>query len=614
MSMFSRFHRKPDASRIRGSHGRSGDSDAPRDAPRSADHAARFGHATVYFVLTQATAKPVNVGQAVERLLDAEVATTAAWPSEDGIRLAPSLAKVDRDAARLQAMYEMTHPATNESSVAVWRRHPFLSVQLITMALRNRRQSTSTESELDGDSGNSLEDTMSEIYTLVLDAQKVSLAERHLDAELLGGEAREEDRFARLLLRPTHHDLTVSGIEHRMTLEPRLLLHEDGAVQLTIGLSLPTGLDTTAIVEGSQPSSPLMTRSQIPEPYAGPKDKWADSTWSEELDAGVRLRDVSHDHSPANIGELLNVILGRVLSVIGIRGSGEWNLYPVVIAQAGDCCSDWAHNHPDSLALVAARSTPRPEERFLVDPGRDFSAVSDHSIFVNLASALVIHWSAWSPGIDDLQFTLLLEHTMLVYSRLRRLERDIRLFPSRRRKVLRIYRTALQLAEESRGASIRAGTARDISRQLLKDLGSPEISETISQGLSMLSERAATRASEKSARTANRFALVGVIVAALASVPSIPAILNLIAKQKEADPNATAWAVIQNIVSSPLQLSVLVLSAIAAYAVLSFVVLVVRVTRLLLRTRKRGYSSRLSRSLDVSFVDAGEPASSEERE
>lgn len=563
--------------------------------PDRGDHPARFGEANVYFVWTQVTAKTINLGRAVQRILDAEVATSAAWPSEDRVRLAPSIAKLDRDIVKLREMRLLTENTHNFSAIILAiMRHPRVSMRIFAALWQARRTKTDAEAELpDDDVGPPFEDTLAELDLLLLERQKVSMAERDLDANLFGGDAQNEDHFVRLMLRSTRHEIDLNGTVHSLTIEPRLLLHRDGAMQLTIGVHLPTGLETSALIAGSRPSLNYIVKSHIPEPFAGPKGEWQGGDWESERDGGVRIRFIDHEVS-ASIYDYTELVSGRVLDLIKARPSGEWNCYPIVMAQAGSCCINWADVHQHDLVQVAARSTPRPASKFQFPLGPDFSVESNHVFHLNMASALIVYWRKWSPGIQDLNITLLLEHTMLVYTRLRRLERDVREFRTQRRDVLRTYRTALQLAQEARGATIRWVSARAISRHLLSDLGASDIRGAIDQGLTMLGERAGERTDERTARAANRLAVIGVLVAFIATIPSLPAILNLIEEQHRASPDVTAWSIIQTLAASPILLSMLVLSAVLLYFFLSATVIAIRAVRHLYRLRKRGHSSQLA--------------------
>lgn len=66
-----------------------------------------------------------------------------------------------------------------------------------------------------------------------IDQQIISAAERVIDEDLFGGRDRDESRFVRLVLRQSYHELRASGREgtQSVVFEPRLFLHESGAIQ-----------------------------------------------------------------------------------------------------------------------------------------------------------------------------------------------------------------------------------------------------------------------------------------------------------------------------------------------------------------------------------------------
>lgn len=563
---------------------------------KQAPHAARMHDSTVYFVWTCATEKPINLGRSVNELLRTEVAQSAAWPSEDTIRLPPSTAAIDRRTAELRLLTGLNEQTSTwagllKASVI----HPRAMAQLLTFAIksRDRRGDTSSSDVVDPDS--SLEATFSNLDAFLLDIQKVSVAERTLDARLFGGEAQAADHYVRLILRSTRHTLKLGDLETETTIEPRVLLHQDGIVQVCVGVNLPTELSTEALIAASLPNSQYIAQSQIPEPFSAAHDNWVGGQWSTGLDGGVRVREIDHEDN-ASVYDYLELVVGRVLALMKAKQQGEWNCYPIVMAQPSDCCEDWINNHHEDLVQLLGRSPSSPYRRLDMPLGRNFSVRSDHAFYVTSASALIVNWRAWKPGIRDLEFTMLLEHALSVYVRLRKLEYQVRHSRDRPRgeDVLRGRRSALQLANEARGAAIRYGSARDIAKSLLADLGANEIRTSIDQGLSMMSEQTALRTSDRSSRRADRLTIIGVLVAAVAAIPSLPALLELVAEQRRSNPDATAWSIFQVLSSSPQQLAATVTIVAVAYISGTLAAIAARSLWHLLRLRKRGYASRLT--------------------
>ena len=555
-------------------------------------HPARFARAEVYFVWTQATSKRINLGQAVQALLDAEIATSAAWPSEDRVRVAPSIAKIDRDVRKLRALQAFTEKIDGIRALLVaFISHPVMAMRLIAATRQGLASNGADENPFD-ENETPLADMLAEVDVHLINWQKVSIAERDIDGNLFGGEAQLEDHYVRLVLRSTHHEIDINGVGHDFTIEPRLLMHRDGAIQLTLGVNLPTGLNADQLIAGAYPTIDYITGSRIPEPFGGPKATWTGGHWESERDGGVRIRSFEHEVS-ASILDYVGLITDRVHNLIKSRPNGEWNCYPVVMTQAGNRCDNWSFTHHEELRRVAARFQDTQGVQFKLPLGTDFSVQSDHVIHVDAASSLVVYWREWTPGMQDLNVTMLLEHTLLVYIRLRRLEGDIHKFKTARRDVLRLYRTSLQLAREARGASIRWGTGRTISRHLLSELGATEIRETVDSGLTLLGERTAARTAAKSTTAAGRLSAIGLIVAVFAAIPQLPAVLDLIAEQRQLNPEATGWSIVQALSGSPLLLSTVVLCGICLYFLLNFTILTVRVVRHLLASRKRGYASKI---------------------
>lgn len=558
-------------------------------------HLARLRRTTVYFIYTQGTAKPLNLGKATQMLLEAEVATTGAWPSEEKVRLAPSLARIDVSVARARATEAFIETITTwRSLLAAVMFHPILSARALVFfirGMRNEDTDASAQPEIDENGA----DPWDEIEALLLESQKVTVSERFLDADLFGGDAQAEDHFVRLFLRPTSHEIVIDGTSAEITVEPRLLLHRDGVIQLVAGFELPPHATVSQVVYGADMDAPLIIRSEVPETFRPDGATWVGGDWLEAPVAGVRYRRLHHDDEPSTVAEYMGFLADSVAGHISATLGDGWNGYPVVIAEADSCCADWAQQHPTELANLVAREGAAPGGRRLRDVTlRDFASFDDHSMFHTLASATIMNWRPWRPGIEDLNFTMLYEHALLLYWRARRVEREVRAVPSRRRRVTELSNTALFMDAEARGVFVRSGGARDIFRDVVGMLGVPEILQTVSKGLSLSSDRAAARASDRVARGGRNVALFGLAVATFAALPAIPQLFELVEAQREADPGSSWWVTLQTVISSPLQISGIFLAVIGLFGAVWVARVVVAVVTYLLQIRKRGYASHLS--------------------
>lgn len=557
------------------------------EAAASSDtHQAVLGETVIYFAHTAPTAKRINLGKAAKQLLDTELTVSAAWPSDESARVPPSLEAIERkleQAHRFRAWADsLNGPWSLAKGVFA---HPITAFQVLRLT-----GGPHGEIPVEDENTASAEDALVEAKEILLEAQKVTIAEKAIDAELFWSE--DADACVRMFLRTTEHSIRIGNKDHTIALEPRLLLHRDGIVQITVGVYLPAGCSPADVIDASFPASPLIRSSRIPEPYALSRDKWAGGEWADELEGGVRVRVLEHEE-PTSINDWFELAVDRIMRGIGALPEGSWYTYPVIMTSGGDCCADWADNHAHDIVHLTIRAIPRDEERTTLDAGPDLSMHTGMRIHATGGSALILHLYAWRAGIRDLHHTLLYERIGLTYVRLRRLEQRISDFRTEKRDVLRSYRSVLELEKEVRGAYYRAGTARDISRHVLTALGAFETLDVVRHGTSMLGERASTRASVRGARAANRLALLGITVAVFAAVPAIPSILELINQQREAHPNESFWAVIQTLATSPLLLSALVLTGAAVYGLLQTLVLAFRVARYLASRRKRGYASRL---------------------
>lgn len=551
-------------------------------------HQAVLGEAVVYFAHTVPTSKPIDLGKAAKQLLDTELAVSAAWPSDRSARLPPSLERIERDLTRLRRLKTWTDNLNGlPSLVRGVVSHPLTAFRVLRL-LNVKRNDVPDEDE----ENSSLETVRVEVEKILVGAQKVTLMEKEIEADLFWSEQEDLDAYVRLFLRTTQHTIRIGDKERSITLEPRLMLHREGVVQITVGVHLPPGCTPADAIDASFPGSPLFHSSRVPEPYASRGAKWAGGEWAEQQEGGVRVRVFEHEE-PASLYDWLEVLVGRILRGIGAFVGGPFYTYPMIMVQAGACCTDWVDNHAQDVVHLAIRKVPRGSDQITLDPCPNLSIHAGMRIHATGGSVLLLHLRAWRAGILDLHHTLLYERIGLVYVRLRRLEQRISDFQTGKRDILRTYRRVLELEKEVRGAHHRAGTARDISRHVLTALGAFEILEVVRNGASMLGERASTRASLRAARAANRFALLGLTVAIFAAIPAIPSILTLIEQQRQADPEAGFWPLMQTLATSPLLLSALILGAAVLYGVAVFCVLAFRVIRYFVRLRKRGYVSRV---------------------
>ncbi|WP_144880694.1 hypothetical protein [Microbacterium paraoxydans] len=558
----------------------------PVAAPLLEQHDASWGNVTVYFVHTFTTKKPIVLGRAVHKLLRSEVARTAAWPSEEVVRLSPKLAQVDRSAVVLRRMKAWADDPSWPSLSRLFLRHPVMVMKMLASIAHPPADDPESNESVD------LDDSIDGVERMLVEQQKILVMERATERDLFSHELTIDDPFVRLQMRGSYHTVLVGDEEIRVVFEPRLLLHRDGAVQITVGVSVPPGLNTSQLIGAIQPDSPILSHSEIPEPYAGRKSRWSGGEWAEDLDAGTRMRVIDHEE-PASFFDWVDMAEARVLSLIGASKDGTGLVYPVTMAEAGACCDNWESNHQHDVAQVTTLSLPASEEQLVYAPGPNMAASTGRLMHAEFGSALIVELRTWQPGADDLGYTLLFERTVLLFLRMRALEKKLVAVFTKPRDVRRTYRAALELEQEARGGHILHGSARDLAAHVLAALGAPGMLEVIGRGVTIMGERAATRASEKAARTANRFAAVSLLVAFVAAVPAIPSILDFVAAQRQANPDITAWSVVGELLASPLQLSVVLLGVFAGVFLLNGLILAVKVIRVLWSYRKRGKASQV---------------------
>jgi hypothetical protein len=481
--------------------------------------------------MTTRVHREIDLERAARRLLDADLAVSAAWPSEEGIRLTPRLRPLDRDIRRLDRLVtDVERAETTRRSLLLWLKHPVI----ITKGLWSswRQGELGEEVEL----GPGPRESLAEAAQVIEGAQVISSAERDLDSELFGGDSRDRDRFVRLLLRGSYHDIALPGIDgqtQHVVFEPRLLLHESGVVQLTVAVPYKVDLTTEQLVALSRSDTTQIVKSEMAEQLLaglpGRERSW-NGEWSADLDAGARLR-VMEFSEPVTMAETLDRHLTAVGAIIGHDLPTEWLTYATTMTSAGGCCAvgDWEKRHGPDLARVVARFSTSAEVDHSALLGKNLSVSRDHSLYANMGSATYFRRRGVMPrGLRQLYTVLIIEYGLLLYWRLRSLEWDAEVFRLRARKLERLYRASIRLFAEMRHGEIRYGSAQAISRHLLRDLGGEDIRANLERTLDLSAQAYATKSAHREARRAFRLAFVATLVAIIVAIPAVPDFLKAV--------------------------------------------------------------------------------------
>lgn len=502
-----------------------------------ASHEARFTDANVHFTMTTHVGGPLDLKRSVRRLLAADVAVVAAWPSEMSVRVAPGVRKLNSSllkAERLRGdLSDFYGKQTWRSFVRLVRRHPGLAGTGILQWHKGDPNNIDRVADL-----SSLDEALGEGIEVVADIQKIAAVERELDARLFGGRSRDEDEFVRLTLRGSYHEILLPGTNDsfRVVFEPRLLLHASGTVQLTIAMPVDRGLTTSQLVQLARSDREAIFRSQMAEPLLKglPEDQLR-GKWLDEVDAGARLREIIFDEK-VTMAESLERYTSVVGDAVGKLLPREWSVYATVFATAGDCCdsAQWRVGHQEDLARVATRygAAGRVSHEKLI--GRDFSIDPDSILISNLASTtrIQIRGESLNP-IEHLDTVLLVEHVLLQYSRLRMLEGAVSDPGLHGARLQAEQREAIAVFTSMRQYEIRYGSARELAAHLLADLGGDQMRRTIEATLGLAAQANATREASMQARRSLVLAWVGTILAVLVAVPALTDLLDLVSSVPE---------------------------------------------------------------------------------
>lgn len=565
---------------------------------RRDEHDPTYSKVAVHFTLTAQLSKHTNIVRSARKLLNSQLATTAAWPSEDSIRLSRRARRQARDlrksrllsknynaardagtwraALRLawhhpkiglmqlralgakKALADLQPVLDTKSVPALLRfilRHPLFGLfRVLPLARFGKDDGESktpspgdhpdtaepeTQSE-DADDGRDLDEVLDEAEQIMLDLQIVSAAERFIDRKMFGGRDHDEDRFVRLQLRNSYHYFALPGDaeERYVVFEPRVMIHQSGVVQLDLVLRADGPLSTEQVLAMMWGPAPRITRSEMSTPLVRGTD-WEsrESNFGDEPDMGKPLGRFDHD-KPVSMTEVAGVHLQAILAVLR-RSANDWINYPVAIVEVGGCCGDgeiWRRTHRDELHMLTLRANTGTTAPHSLNPPRDLSLKSRNSLFATLGSAAYFQWEGNSPdGIEELDTVLLFDYALLLYMRLQVLERSVSKMSLRERALSKQYRQALTLFGDLRYRNLRHGETRDIVRHVLDDLGATHMRATIESALNLSSMAHATRSASRASRRAWWITVLGTVVAAFVALPTMA---EVITAAEDAEENA----------------------------------------------------------------------------
>jgi hypothetical protein len=98
--------------------GQTGDTTPPPIVGSNREHEALLTDVSVHFTMTTHAGRNLDLAAAVRRLLAADVATAAAWPSESEVRVTPRLRKIVLVIRSGQRLNDDFHSVTESSSLA----------------------------------------------------------------------------------------------------------------------------------------------------------------------------------------------------------------------------------------------------------------------------------------------------------------------------------------------------------------------------------------------------------------------------------------------------------------------------------------------------------------
>jgi hypothetical protein len=565
-------------------------------------HSPSFRSASVHFLLTASLHGRTYLPVSVRKLLDADLAISAAWPSESAIRVSYRLRKEARRIRKIRAIATIHARGENTASWRVALQFAVRFPRLGSLYLRGKWLSTVVlprleafasspsarslfvlfafhplftvlkvlptiritfsgdvkdappveQDEIGGgapdveieDDGSDVLGMLAEAEEIYLKRQVVSAAIRINDAHLFGGPDREQDGFVRLMLRESYHDFILPGsdTEHHVVFEPRLLIHDSGIVQIDLVLSAETALDVRQALAMMWGPERIFVSSRMSTPLirGTPWEGLADYS-AGEIDAGYPLGTIVHE-SPASMSDLLHIHLEAVLAIIK-RAHRHWVIYPVAIVDVDECCTPegWRQAHRDDLIRLAMRGSIERAIAPHVPAPRDLSLGRDRSLYAGLGSAVLLQWRGAAPrGIAELDTALVLEYALLQYMRVHTIEENVSRMALGERSLRSRYREAIRIFSELRQRDLRSGETREIVRHVLADLGVPEMRRTIESALNLAASAYATLSAERASRRTWWVTSGATLIALLVAVPPLRELLDSVPAARTYEPWALA--------------------------------------------------------------------------
>jgi hypothetical protein len=553
-------------------------------------HEAVFSDSYVLFTFIMDVGEHLNIERAARKLLEADIAYSAAWPSETSVRVPSSQRPLHRQLGRFQKMIEDAEEAHAKNG---WLRFALKHPITVLQGLPKGKKKPSKSHESDGGFLTRANAVLDEAHMNAVRSVGVSAVERRIDAGLFSPQSRERDAFVRLVLRNSYHWLEVADEEALyFVAEPRLMLHRSGTVQLTVSVTMPKEMRTRDLVRMSHAGQLMVTKSQWSEPLlADLPARNLGGTWTDDLDSGARLREIEYDGA-TEWSEIMMRYLDGCFSAIGRNGQTGWLSYPTVMTKAGACCSTrgWRRRHADDITRLAIRSPSRAALAPSVTAGEDLSDHRDSSLFANMGSATHISFGGEVPtGVQQLYTSLITEYAVLLYWRLRQTDRALAKASVKGRAVARLNRTSLALLAEARLEDLSHGTTRRIVRTALHELGGEQVRESLITSLDLSSQAIALRSAARQAQGGAWLAYLAVVLSVLVAIPTLSG--PLAAWHASIGELSPAWLrqVGRHATELPLMLLAGLLAVGAVVAVVSFIAFLARTIELPKRWRRRGY-------------------------
>jgi hypothetical protein len=499
-------------------------------------HEAAFSASTIYYTYCFSLPPGTSIATLANDLLKCGLAIAAVWAGDDEVRVAHRYQRLYK--LKLQAQGLSDFQRVRDGEIPYWnwaRKYPVLAFQLTSAAIKGiagRHRSVSAPAKVLNKPPmvDQMVAVTNQIEDAMIGARKILGIFRDIEREFYSPGYRSQDPFVRLKLRDFRISSNFFDDEPVLSF---LLLHESGTALLTYATAPNDHISTGDVIELSRSDSLHIERAYVDRDFFGKNGV----ELSESDESSLKIHDdtawmrVEWDEKvPFSL--FFEAHLNRILK--NCRDQNDrysyWRCYSTVILNHLDCCGSrarWLKRHNRELVALTQRFPGYATLKDSLTIPADESIHESMSRYRLVSHCLEINWKfGQQPKRPDMttdhSIIVLTEHVLLQVWQLQALDWHISSRDWKSQAVEKLeMEIAAGLAEYRRADIVAFGTAQDIVRALLLELGADVLYQRILDRLSALSAVVAGREARSSSRRNVVVAGAAVIAAIALGLPAL---------------------------------------------------------------------------------------------